>query len=111
MSAMNGRIEDLQQARDSAAARAELPPTPAVCIVERDGAEESAGSAVQQLDYTALRGQGIECAPAPSARHNVVAAIVSDEISQPFAICASIPARIPKIMIASEARAWGATRW
>jgi diguanylate cyclase (GGDEF)-like protein len=86
-----------------ATARTELPLNSVVCVFERDGAEESAVSAVQQLNYTALRCQGIECARALLPHQNVVAAIVSDEIPQPFATCASIPASIPKLVIASEA--------
>jgi diguanylate cyclase (GGDEF)-like protein len=82
--------------------RAELPPSPVVCIFEPDGAEESAEAAVQQLNYAALRCQSIEGSRALFRDRNVLAAIVSDEISRPFEICALIPANVPKIVIASD---------
>src|SRR5664279_4708810 len=99
---MNDHTRILPETFASAAPRAELPPNPVVCIFERDGAEESVASAVEQLNYAALRCEGIEGARALSAHQDVVAAIVSDEISQPFEICGAIPASIPKIVIASE---------
>jgi diguanylate cyclase (GGDEF)-like protein len=100
---MNSHPKIVEATFDPAPLRAELPPNPVVCIFERDGAEESAASAVEQLNYTALRCRGIEDGRELIRGQNVVAAIVSEEISRPFEICAWIPAHIRKIMIASDA--------
>jgi len=99
---MNSHPRMVQGTFDPASPRAELPPSPVVCIFEPDDAEESAEAAVRQLHYTTLRCHGIEGSRALFRDHNVVAAIVSDEISRPFEICASIPAIVPKIVIASD---------
>lgn len=99
---MNNHPSIVQVTFDPASPRAELPPSPVVCIFEPDGAEESAEAVVQQLNYTALRCQGIEGSRALFRKQDVVAAIVSDQISRPFEICAAIPANVPKIVIASD---------
>jgi diguanylate cyclase (GGDEF)-like protein len=99
---MNDHPTIAQRAHETAPVRAELPPNPVVCIFEPDGGAESAASAVQQLNYTTLRCDGVEGARALSGQTNVVAAIVSDEIPQRFEICASIAADIPKLLIASD---------
>jgi diguanylate cyclase (GGDEF)-like protein len=99
---MNSHPKIVQGAHQPAPVRAELPPNPVVCIFEPDGGEESAAAAVRQLNYPALRCEGVEGARALLGRSDVVAAIVSDEISRPFEICACIPANIPKIVIASD---------
>jgi diguanylate cyclase (GGDEF)-like protein len=99
---MNDHPTIALRAYEPAPVRAELPPNPVVCIFEPDCGAESAASAVQQLNYATLRCDGVEGARAMLGQSNVVAAIVSDEISQRFEICAAIPADIPKLLIASD---------
>jgi diguanylate cyclase (GGDEF)-like protein len=73
-----------------------------VCVFERDERVESLMAVVRQMNYTAIRGESIEAARLSSRDSGILAALVSDGIERPLALCASIPAWIPKIMLASD---------
>ncbi|CCD85338.1 putative response regulator component of a two-component regulatory system [Bradyrhizobium sp. ORS 285] len=99
---MTGQITPPKIERDSTRQAPELPPIPTICVFEPDSPVDSVASAVEQLNYTALRFSNIECARSLSESQHVEAAIVSDELPQAIEICMSIPAGIPKILVASE---------
>jgi len=74
-----------------------------ICVFERSDAAEPIRTAVQQLNYCAVRGpMGPDATDAFYQDRNLVAAIVSDEVADPFAVSASIPPHIPRILVASD---------